>query len=62
MTISTIVTTIRIGSVEESHLEPKPGILASNGCDSNADICCLEKNFVILEYIRRTADVYAYNQ
>ena len=62
MTISTIVTTRHVGSVAASQLEPKPGIIASNECDSNADTCCLGKNFVILEYIRRLADVYAYNQ
>ena len=62
MTISTILTTRRIRLVAESHLEPKPVIMASNECDSNADTCCLRKNFVILEYIQRMADVYAYHQ
>ena len=62
MTISTIVPTRRIGQVAASHLEPKPGIIASNECDSNVDTCCLGKNFVILEYSRRVADVYAYGQ
>ena len=62
MTISAIVTTRRIGLVVESHLEPKLVIMANNKFDSNVDTCCLGKNFVILEYIRRLADVYAYNQ
>ena len=56
MIISTTVTTRHIGSAAASHLEPKPGIMASNEFDANADICCLEKNFVILEYIQRTYD------
>ena len=35
---------------------------AENECDSNADTCCLGPNFVILEYTRRTADVYSYDK
>ena len=31
-----------------------------NECDTNADTCCLGKNFVILEFTQRAADVYAY--
>ena len=50
MNISVIVTTRRIGSVAESHLEPKLGRMAGNEFDSNAYTCCIEKNFVILEY------------
>ena len=62
MTISTIVLTRNIGSVAASHLEQKPGIMASNECDSNADTCCFGKNLVILEYNQISEDVYAYNQ
>ena len=62
MTISAIVTTRRIGLVAASHLEPKLVIMANNEFDSNADTCCLWKNFFILEYTQRTADVYSYNQ
>ena len=40
--------------------EPTAGTVAENECDTNADTCCLGKNFVILEYTQRTADVYAY--
>ena len=29
--------------------------------DTNADTCCLGKNFVILHHSYRTADVYAYD-
>ena len=44
----------------DSHSEATAGTTAENKCDTNADTCCLGKNFVILEYTQRTADVYAY--
>lgn len=44
------------------HLEPLIPTLAQNECDTNADTCCLGRNFVILEYTRRTADVYSYDK
>ena len=52
----------RIGSVQANYLEPKAGIKAENECDTNADTCCLGRNFTILEYTRRTADVYVYDK
>ena len=33
-----------------------------NECDTNSDMCCLSKNFIILEYTRCAADVYAYDK
>ena len=48
--------------IAANNLELKPGTTASNKCDTNADTCCLGKNFVILEYTRRTADVYTYEK
>ena len=36
-------------------------IRSPNECDSNADTCCLGPNFLITNYTRRTADVYAYD-
>ena len=62
MALQTIRTVRHIGSVAANHLEPKEGVQASNECDTNADTCCLGKNFVILEYTQRTADVYAYDK
>ena len=56
------MTTRRIGSIADTYLEPKLGTTASSECDTNSDTCCLGKNFVILEYTRRTADVYAYEK
>jgi hypothetical protein len=35
--------------------------MAENECDTNADTCCLGKNFVVLAATLRTADVYAYD-
>ena len=51
--ISTVINT-------NSHSEPEAGTPGFNECDTNADTCCLGKNFVILEFTQRTADVYAY--
>ena len=34
---------------------------ANNECGTNADTCCLGKNFVVLQAIYRIADVYAYD-
>ena len=51
-----------VGSVHANHLEPKAGMTAENECNTNTDTCCLGKNYTILEYMRRTADVYAYDK
>ena len=51
-----------IVSVSANHQQPKPGVSAANECDTNADTCCLGRNFVVLEYTTRTADVYAYDK
>ena len=34
---------------------------AWNEADSNADTCCLGKNFIVMAYTERTADVYPYD-
>ena len=39
----------------------KPLTIAWNEGDSNADTCCLGKNFMVLEYTQRTADVFPYD-
>ena len=57
------VKTIRpIGSVSENHQQPEPGVSAANKCDTNANTCCLGRNFVVLEYTNMTEDVYAYDK
>jgi hypothetical protein len=40
---------------------PPENTRANNECDTNADTCCLGKNFVVLQATYRTADVYAYD-
>ena len=40
---------------------PPPNTSANNECDTNADTCCLGKNFVVLQATFRTADVFAYD-
>jgi hypothetical protein len=35
--------------------------MPTNECDTNADTCCLGKNFLVLHSTFRTADVYAYD-
>ena len=41
--------------------ESPPGTSANNESDTNADTCCLGTNFIILQYTRRSADVYPYD-
>ena len=42
--------------------EPSPNTKGINECDTDADTCCLGKNFIIYKYTKRTADVYAYDK
>ena len=42
--------------------EPSPNTSGINACDTDADTCCLGKNFIVYKYTRRTADVYAYDK
>ena len=59
----TSVTTIRrIGSISANHQQPEPVVLAANKCNTNADTCCLGRNFVVLEYTTRMADAYAHDK
>ena len=48
--------------VSSNHQQPEPVISAENECDTNADTCCLGRNFIVLEYTTRTADVYDYDK
>ena len=45
----------------QSRNEAPPDTAADNECDTNADTCCLGKNFVILHHSYCTADAYAYD-
>ena len=42
--------------------EPSPHTSGVNECDTDADTCCLGKNFIVYKYTRRTADVYAFDK
>ena len=50
-------TNLRKDKIDES----PPGTVADNESDSNADTCCLGKNFVAISITNRTADVYPYD-
>jgi hypothetical protein len=45
----------------KSWTDPPVNTKAENECDTNADTCCLGRNFVVLNSTFRTADVYAYD-
>jgi hypothetical protein len=60
--IGALKTIRKISAAAASQVEPPPNTTAQNECDTNADTCCLGKNFVILHYTTRTADVYAYDK
>ena len=53
---------IRIGSVSENRQQPEPEISAASKFNINAYTCCLGRNFIMLEYTTRTANVYAYDK
>ena len=40
---------------------PPVNTAAENECDTNADTCCLGRNFIVLNSTSQTADVYAYD-
>jgi hypothetical protein len=46
---------------EKTWSDPPVNTVAENECDTNADTCCLGRNFVVLHPTYRTADVYAYD-
>ncbi|KAI2502911.1 hypothetical protein MHU86_11580 [Fragilaria crotonensis] len=56
-----VFTKRHVRSTERSSSDPLPNTAAENECDTNADTCCLGKNFVVLAPTFRTADVYAYD-
>ena len=52
----------RIDAVSAEQFQPVPNQTANNECDTNANTCCLGKNFIILQYTTRMADVYPYDK
>ena len=60
--IAAVVTKRHIqSSMAKPWHDPPPNTIAENECDTNADTCCLGRNFVVLNPTFRTADVYAYD-
>jgi hypothetical protein len=59
--VSNIKSKWRIGSSNTSHIEPAANTSAINESDTNADTCCLGKNFIPIGITNRTADVYPYD-
>lgn len=51
-----------MGQVYKESPQPQPQTVAANECDTNADTTCLGKNFVVLHYTTRTADVFPYDK
>jgi hypothetical protein len=56
-----VVSKRYVQSTAKSWIDPPPNTMAENECDTNADTCCLGKNFIVLTPTFRTADVYAYD-
>jgi hypothetical protein len=59
-----VVTLRRLCSttpLERPWTDPIANTVVDNECDTNADTCCLGKNFIVLNATYRTADVYAYD-
>ena len=60
--LANVFTKRRIAQANAIVSEPIGGEVARNECDTNADTCCLGSNFKVLQFSRRVADVYAYDQ
>ena len=52
---------VQSSTTSKSWSNSLPNTRADNECDTNADTCCLGKNFIVLAPTFRTADVYAYD-
>ena len=52
----------RTSQVKSIVTEPSPNTNGINECGTDADTCCLGKNFVVYKYTRRITDVYAYDK
>ena len=61
ISISTVQSKRKVVSVSAASFDSIPGSNGKNEYDSNADTCCLGKNWRILEYTCRTSDVYSYD-
>jgi hypothetical protein len=52
---------VRTTNTKKSWTDPPANTASENECDTNADTCCLGRNFVVLHPTFRTADVYVYD-
>ena len=52
----------RIASARKQVNSPAPGTQGKIECDTNAGTCVLGRNFIVLSYTSRTADVYPYDK
>lgn len=59
--MSALHTKRHVSSAYTEAKQPAPGTVADNECDSNADTCCVGSNFIVMQYTRRTADVFPYD-
>ena len=48
-------------TIQPAWSDPPANTTAENELDTNADTCCLGRNFIVLQSTYRTADVYAYD-
>ena len=55
-------TSSSIKQTNRSHAPLDQVQTAMNEADSNADTCCLGKNWIILQHTSRSADVYPYDE
>ena len=58
---STMVKRSRDLHISQLKCETSPDTVAPNESDSNAGICCLGNNFIVISYTNQTADVYPYD-
>ena len=49
LSVASVKTIKRIGSVSANHQQPEPGVSAANKSDTTAGTCCLVRNSVLLE-------------
>ena len=59
-----ICSKIRISEISNDYSQFKPAAeitYTKNESNSNADTCCLGKNFLVINYITITVDIYPYD-
>ena len=59
--INNVITKRTLSQTISKMPESAPNTVAQNEADSNADTCCLGRNFIPLSYTNKSADVYPYH-